>query len=231
MSYKLSIFHGDNLGASRLALNSLLDSYKAQNYEVQFVKGAAVTAPELDTHLSSESLFYKQVLVIEGLLTRPLSKLKNTCLKALQDYHGNKPIVIWEPKEASRAMLNKLPGAKVMLSKTPAPVFRLLETLTPTSRRVSLALLHEAAAYAEEGFIFIMFARHISDLLVAKSGDTSKLLPWKKSKIIAQATLWSEPELLALHQALVKIDFSLKSGRTKLSYLASLDILLTTLLR
>lgn len=224
------IYHGDNIGESRKGLSLLLDEVKAKGAEIIYLDGTRSTRAELESVLHSGNLFYNQVIVIEGLLARMRGKEKDELVKVVASYAGSKVLALWEPKEVTKVALAPLTTAKVAVYKTPAVIFKLLESLYPGNYQVVRELLKETARGADPAFIFIMLARHIGSLLIAKSGDQNKLIPFQRSRLINQAAKWEERELVAYHKKLLNIDLTIKSGRTKLDYLTHLDLTLATLL-
>lgn len=227
----LTILHGDNLGASRKELNSSLDILKDQGVELVYLDGTKITRPELETALASSSLFFREALIIEGLLSRLRSKVKDSLLKLLAGYQGDKDIFLWESREVTKGSLTPFGGvAKIKLFKTPAVIFQFLESLKPGNYQTARKLLVTCGSTLESGFIFIMIARHVSSLLIAKSGDASKLIPFTRGRLLSQASLWDESKLLAFHSQLLALDRSVKTGTSKLDYLSQLDLLLISLL-
>ena len=225
------LFHGDDLSASRSLLNATVDQDRRLGREIRSLDGAKITPQELESTLATANLFAQESVIIENLGSRPLSKDKKTLLQLVKDYRGSKNLYLWEKKELSKSQVTAF-GQEVIsrLSKTPVLIFKFLESLSPGNVLDSLALLRETADKVEDGFIFVMLSRHVADLIIAKSGDTSLLNPWKKTRLISQAKEWHESELLSLHTRLLNIDRQLKTGRTKLSYLDHLDLLLASLL-
>lgn len=221
------VFHGDQPKTSREAFNRHLLKLRAEGFELRYLEGAALTVPELESSLAQSNLFVKEALVIDNLLSRPKSRELTACLKLLSRYRGPKPLVFWDKKTLTKTTLNFLPQPKLEHFKEPALIFRLLDTLTPDSSSTSLKLLKQTAQVSDEGFIFIMLARRLGDLLIAKSGDSAKLHPFQRSHLLSQAQRWSDHELLFLHQRFISFDHRLKTGQTKLSYRQFLDLTLS----
>ena len=227
----ISILHGDNIGESRKALNTALDSLKAQGVEITYLDGAKITRPDLETALSTGSLFFSQALVIEGLLSRLRSKVKESLIKLVAGYQGDKQIFLWDGKEVTKTNITPFgKSAKVAVYKTPAVIFQLLETLRPGNYASAHSLLFSCSSTLEAGFTFVMLTRHVSNLLIARSGDASKLIPFTRGRLISQAGMWDENKLILFHTELLRIDRSVKTGTSKLDYLSQLDLLLATLL-
>lgn len=227
----LILLHGDNQKDSRLSLKDYVSRWQKEGRTTQTIDGQKISLADAKNALYSNQLFEKQNLVIENLLIRPHSKLKSEIIALISAYSGDKNIILWEKKEITKALINKFGNdITVKVFKIPTLIFKFLESLSPGNAKFSLRLMHECRQVSEEGFIFIMFSRHIAELIIAKSGDTTKLIPFKRARLISQATSFPDQLLISLHQALLKIDFSVKTGRTGLTYLEHLDLLILNLL-
>lgn len=227
----ISIFHGEGTALSRKALQDAIALDKESGHEIRFLEGDKLLARDLDTALSTESLFSSETLVIENLLSRLRSKEKDACINLLASYQGNKHILLWDKKEITKPNLSKLSSAKISLSKAPTSLFAFLESIEPGNAKRALDLLHEAIKSSEDIIVFTMLARQISYLIIMKSAQNPKFAPWQLGKLRSQASKWSDKQLKSFLSDLLKIDLAVKTGTTKLSYGDQLDLLLTTLLR
>lgn len=227
----IQIFHGDNNALSRKLLQDALMRDKAQGYELRNLDGFTLAPKDLESELLTASLFAPESLVIERLLSRLRSKDKDACLSLLAKYQGTKNIYLWDKKELTKAGLAKLPSAKVTLSKAPTELFTMLENLVPGNAKQCLDLLHQVLKSSQDIVAFTMIARQISYLIIMKSATNPKFPPWQMGKLKSQAGAWTESGLKNMHNQLLQIDYSIKSGTSKLSYADHLDILLSTLLR
>lgn len=224
------IYHGTSLAHSRQQLASALDAAKQAGQSVITLAGDKLLPQDLEANLGSSSLFGDSVVVIENLLSRLRSHDKDHCLRLLAEYSGSKNIYLWDKKEVTKAVLAKLPGAKVSLAKTPTVLFSLLDNLYPHNSVRALNLLHQVVPTTEDIVVFSLIARQISSLIQIVGGGSLKTSPWQLTKLQTIAKRWSLPQLIHFHDELVRIDQAIKSGRTKLSYLDHLDILLHSLL-
>lgn len=228
------LFHGDDQASSRQEMRVLIEKEKKSGHEIRNIDGSKVTTQDLDSLLGTANLFASETVVIENLCSRPVSGERKKLFEVIKKYSGPKNLILWEKKEITKAVVSSLATSpadlKTYLAKTPAVIFGFLDSLVPGNSAASLKLLQECAVSVDEGFIFVMLARHIADLLVASSGDTSRLMPWKKGRLVSQAKSFSEADLIRFHGSLLDIDRKIKTGRTKLSYLDHLDLLLVSLL-
>lgn len=226
------LFHGDGVATSRQLLQETITKERASGHEIHTLDGDKLAPRDLESILSTASLFSVETLVIEGLLSRLRSKDKDACLDLLANYSGDKNILLWDKREITKPNLAKLANlAKISLSKAPTALFTLIESLVPGNAAKALALLHEVVEGTEDIIVHTMLARQVSYLIMMKSATSPKFAPWQMGKLRAQAALWDEKALEHFLSELLKIDFAIKTGTSKLSYSDHLDLLLTTLLR
>lgn len=228
----LNLFHGDHTASSRTQLQSALANERARGAEILTLEGDKITPQDLESAILTNNLFTPTVIVIENLLSRLRSQSKDRCLEILTSAPSDKTIYLWEKKEVTKLTLNKLPKTtKISLSKTPTTLFALLDSLVPGNSARALELLHQTMLVSEEIVIFTLVSRQISSLIQIVGGGSPKTSPWQLAKLQSLSVRWSLPQLIHFHDELVRIDYSIKSGRSRLSYLDHLDILLATLLR
>lgn len=226
------VYHGDHPAGSRTQLQSALAAERARGAEILTLEGDKITPQDLESAILTNNLFTPVVIVIENLLSRLRSRDKDRCLEILASAPSDKAIYLWEKKEITKLTLNKLPKTtKISLSKAPTTLFALLDGLVPGNSARALELLHQTMLASEEIVVFTLVARQISSLIQIVGGGSPKTSPWQLAKLQSLAKRWSLPQLLHFHNELVRIDYSIKSGRSRLSYLDHLDILFVTLLR
>lgn len=227
----LYIFHGDASGASRKLLADVVAKDKANGDEIRTLEGDKLAPRDLESVLSTASLFSVESIVIENLLSRLRSKDKDACIDLVSTYKGDKNIYLWDKKEATPANLKKFVGAKISNSKAPTEMFSFLESIAPGNAKNSLSLLHKLVLETEDIIVFTMIARQITYLIMIKSGTNPKFAPWQVGKLRAQSALWTDVQLETFIKELTRIDLSIKTGMSKLSYTDHLDLLLSDLLR
>jgi DNA polymerase III delta subunit len=227
----IQIFHGDGTATSRKLLQEAIAKDRANEREIQALAGDKLAPKDLESVLAAGNLFAQESLVIENLLGRLRSKDKDACIQLIAEYQGEKNIFLWDKREITKPNLAKLAKARVSISKAPTALFTLTESLEPGSAGRSLNLLHQTVKDTEDIIVFTMIARQVSYLIMIKSGTSPKFAPWQMGKLKTQATKWSDKQLSDFLSQLLDIDFSIKTGRSKLSYTDHLDLLLTTLLR
>ncbi len=225
------IFHGEGTALSRKLLLEATAKDKSLGHEIRTLEGDKLAPRDLESILSTSSLFSTESLVIENLLGRLRSKDKDACIDLIAKYNGDKNIYLWDKKEITKPNLTKLSAAKVSHSKMPTSLFSLLESLEPGNLKNAHTLMQAVFRETEDIVVFTMIARQISYLIMIKTGTSPKFAPWQIGKLKSQASKWDEKDLELWISELLKIDFAIKSGKTKLSYSDHLDLLLSTLLR
>lgn len=224
------IFHGEGTATSRNLLQNAIAKEKLLGHEIRVVEGDKLSPRDFDSIISTASLFSQETLVIEGLLSRMKSRDKDTCIDLLAKYVGDKNILLWDKKEITASNLKKFSSAKISNSKAPTALFTFMESIYPGNRERALSLMHEVISGTEDIIVFTMLARQISYLIMMKSATSPKFSPWQIDKLRVQASKWSPKQLSNFLSELLKIDFVIKTGTTKLSYTDHLDILLLNLL-
>ena len=227
-----TVLHGENQKESRSNYIGARLKEKKLGNSIYELDGTKISLAELESVLKTQNLFGGSALFIENLLSRPLSLEKKKLLSLLKDYPGPKNIYLWEKKAVTKTAVKSLgDGVGDLNSRLPQEIFIFLDSLRYTNKKSALIALNKLEGKVEEGFLFIMLSRHLASLLVAQSGDTSKLSPWSKTKLINQAKDWPTDILILLIRRLLDVDLAIKSGQTKLGYLDHIDLLLASLLR
>lgn len=222
------ILHGDNVVISRQKLTEQIKANQAK--EIIRLDGKKLDQTQLIQALESQSLFGdEKLVVIENLLTRQRSKEKDQLIAIIADPSQQTPVILWEPKEATKPNLNKLKNFQATLFKTPASIFKFLDSFRPGSAKLLLNLVHNQLKTETPELIFYMLSRRVSDLIIANDPKSIPLLkgaPWQKTRLISQAKAFTQDQLLALHRQLLKIDESIKTGTNILPLASQLDLML-----
>ncbi|MEI8232260.1 MAG: hypothetical protein WCG44_00790 [bacterium] len=228
----INVFHGDGTAASRKLLQDAISQDKLAGHEIRTLEGDKLAPRDLESILATASLFSTETIVIENLLSRLRSKDKDACIELLSNYSGDKNLLLWDKKALTKIAIGKLgKNAKATESKAPTALFSFIESIEPGNAPRALALMHEVIAGTEDIIVFTMLARQVSYLIMMKSGTSPKFAPWQMGKLRAQAGKWDAKLLEVFMAELLKIDFAIKTGTSKLSYTDHLDLLLTSLLR
>lgn len=223
----LTLLHGDNIVASRKVLTDLVSQAKAGGLVVR-IDGKTLSFAELGDILGAQDLFCeKKTIVIEGLLSQPKSKKKDELIEAVTK--SDQDIILWEGKPATPAQLKKFMKARVQAFKTSASVFVWLDNLRPGNELKAQALFQKAVEQDGAEMCFAMLQRQVRLLLQLREGVPVKLAPFAIGKLQNQARLFTTPQLLKLHEKMVKLDYASKMSQNASDMTSNLTLLLMKL--
>lgn len=237
------LLHGDNITASRQALNQTLDELKVKSplSEVVHLDGNKLTETELVEAIEAPSMIAPdRVIHIDGLLSRRISKEKNKLIDRLLSSFFPRPsslfLLLWEPKPLTATQLKpfqKIKDCRIQEYKLNKFLWNFLDNLRPGNSAKLIGLLESTLKTEPAELVMFMLIRRVTELLLATSRDPRALdgvrSPWQKGKLIAQAKHWTEPQLVNFHRRLYEIDEAIKTGATPADLSTHLDILLATL--
>lgn len=225
--------HGDNLVLSRNKYNQLISQAKLEKKEIISIEGKTVTLTKLIQSLESSSLFgHDKLIFIENLFTRQKSKEKDNITKYLKNEKISPDIIFWEKKEISGKTLRWLPkNWQYQLFKTPVIIFKLLDSIKPNNNQQTINLLHQCLKLNQPDMIFYMIIRQIRLLVLAKELGKKgiKAAPWQIAKLLKQANNFTIKQLTNIYKKLLKIDISIKTGKSLMPLDWHLDLLVLSL--
>jgi DNA polymerase III delta subunit len=207
--------HGDYHMGSRNLLTSLIEQGKNGQKEVIELDGSSLDLNGLIQATQSNSLFGgEKLIVIENLFSRLKSKEQEEMLKWLKTYDNSNDIVFWEKKSIGKILQRNLPkNTTVKEFKTPAIIFKIVETLSPANKKQALNLLESILEKEPAEFVFAMVVRQIRMLLLIAGGETVGGAPWMVGKMKKQASSFSLEKLTERYQKLYEIDKEIKTGK------------------
>lgn len=226
----ITIFHGEDTAASRQAFLQLHSSDTVQ------LSSDVLSVTDLLQVLQGGGLFNDpKTVAIEDLLgkrkkSQELDSLIDTLIK-----EKNHHILLWEGKELSTSQLGKFKQAEIRKFALPQTLFQFLDSLKPNNASALVRLFHETLQSTPPEMIVFMITRHVRLLLavssqpVAQIDETKRLAPWQKTKLERQARLFSETELLSLHEKLFRIDLETKTGASTVPLPTRIDFFLSSL--
>jgi len=213
------IFHGDNIVASRKALFAAKEA--AKNKEIVSLDGKKTSLTDLKQALEARSLFGQEKLVmVENLISLKHKNIKTQeQIREIFDYlkslSVNTDLILWEGKQIDGRVLTPFKNAKIQLFKTPAIIFKFLESIRPANQKITLSLLEDCAKTEPIELIFYMIVRQIRLLLLVK--DLGKkgvhLAPWQYYQLTKQADYFTMEKLKKIYRDLLKVDFKQKTGQ------------------
>jgi len=224
----LTIFHGDHIIKSRLALVAAIGEAQQQNIKIERVAAKDLSEASLEQLLGSQSLYGEERLVIiDELHSLPNSNKKSSFIKLVSQSHT--PVILWEKRALTKTMLNKFPSAKVKLFKTSNQLFPWLDGLGNHDVQDQLEKLQFLKQEEGVGFLSAMLARQIRLLIAAKDDGQVKGAPFMVSKLRRQAQRFEIHQLLLAHQRLLEIDYRQKTSRGPFTLDQELDLWLLSL--
>ncbi len=226
------ILHGENIVASRERLIQLIKLAKKQGVrDIIRLNGTKIIQGELIQSIESGSLFgTDKLVVIERLLSRPVSKEKNQLISYLGRLDANENLILWEEKSIAAGTLNKLKNFTFEVFKISPVIFKFLDSVRPKNATEILNYKQAATALDAPELVFYLLARRITDLIIAKDKPNQlKNSPWQKTRLISQASNFTLDKLLDFHHQLLVLDESQKTGTAILPLTSQLDLTLASL--
>ncbi len=210
------LLHGDYNVGSRDFLHGLTAQAKVHGKEVIYLNGEKTALNDLIQALTSSSLFGSdKTIVIENLFSRIKSKEQEGILTWLHSYQDSSDVILWEKKPIGKVAQRKLPPKTTVKEfKTPALIFKLVELLSPKTKKKALVTLEMVMKTEPIEFVFLMIVRQVRLLLLIKTGQNVAGAPWIVGKLKKQAVDYSLEHLLTSYQKLYIIDTLVKTGQT-----------------
>lgn len=228
----LILIHGDDIVASRKALNELKTKYVS--YEQIIFEGSRISLTDIITAADSLSLFSTgKFIIIENLLSGPMSKAKEEILDFISSGKMQTTVVFCEQKEIGKLIVKKyFSQANIISCQLPAILFRFLDAIGSKPPRQILSMFHTLAAERDGEFLLSMLIRQWRFLIIAADlGEKgfSGMPPWQAFKFINQARFFDLPKLISSYRQLLSFDMRVKSGLTPYSLNQLLDIFFVSL--
>lgn len=228
----LILIHGDDIVGIRKALDELKTKYLG--HEQIIFDGARISLTDIVTAADSLSLFSaEKLIIIENLLSSLMTKSKEEILAFVSSGKIQPTIIFCEQKEIGKALTKKyFSGAKIILCRLPAILFRFLDAIGDKPVSQILSLFHTLTADRDGEFILSMLVRQWRYLIIAADlGEKgfSGMPPWQAYKFMSQARFFKLGSLISSYRQLLSLDLRVKSGLTPYSLNHLLDIFFVSL--
>ncbi len=223
----LIIICGEDSVSSYNYYSSLKKSYQDKKYEILDI--ASSDLENISKWMGeSQSLFSQNKVFFTVNLNKRLSRKLNLKInKIVEQLIKDKKVEVvdWEEEISAREL--KFPSGPVIKElKPPQNIFKLQDALYPGNLKNFVTMLNQLTESVDENFVFIMLVRHLRNLLLVKSGQTSsKMQSWQIAKLKNQASKWQLDKLIGFYDSFHKIDISQKTSTNPYSLKKSLDIL------
>lgn len=221
----ITVVCGEDIVASRVYFTSLIEDYKKKEYEVRRIGADEIF--EINKWLAdSTSLFSQKSIFVTEHLNKKIKRDSKKLKEELEKIDKMKSVFLIDWEEiASRELKTGMAG-KIKEFKPAKNIFKLMEAAYPGNKKIFITLLEELSIGDRDQFIFLMLSRHIRSLILAKEGlSSSRIQQWQIYKLNSQAKFWKLDKLLEFYEGMLRIDISLKTGRSPYSVKESLDIL------
>lgn len=228
----ITIVHGSDQHSSR---NYFLEQ---KDKDSTIFDAQSLNAIELSQSIQGSGLFGATIKIfIDNLFTRKGLKNLEIVVEIIAE-SKNADVYLWADKEIGAKNLSSFPKFENQNFKIPQNIWSFLDGIRPMSSS-NVSSFHKTLGETEAEIIFSMIVRQFrlmlglienSNLPAGKAGDNidevKRLAPWQKSKLTRQASLFGEEKLKKIYKKLYKIDKSLKTGKTPLTLIQNIDILL-----
>lgn len=226
----ITILHGDDEVKVHAECVRLLDSAKKSGTQTVRIDGKSLTIEVLENSIGTQELFAtKKLVVIDRLHSLPKSKLKDTFIKWIASHSDELiDIVLVENKLLTVTQLKQFSSANVQVFKLPQLLFSWIESLGMIPKDKLITQFHQILETQDAEFVFAMLIRQVRQLLLFVSDGSFSGPPFARGKLEKQARKFSEPQLLALHEKLLKIDMGQKTSRSTLTLPQEIDLFLAS---
>lgn len=228
----ITLFHGDDIEASRLKLNEWKAKHAAT--EIRTFDGRTLDAATVTQALESSSLFDAgHAVIIEHLINKlgKKTKLTSQLCSLLALASSDTEIVLWEEKEVTAAAMKQL-GTHVtpVLCKTPPIIFQFLDALRPGNAKQALTLFGELGNNQVPEITFTLLVRRVRQLMQICDNVTPTGIPtWQISRLTKQAGFFTMEQLRMIEQKLLEIEYSIKTGASAFTLSQHIEQLLISL--
>lgn len=229
----LTLLHGEHHLQSRTALTQLISSAQKSGRQIAHIEVKNLEPAALRVSMQTQSLFAEpRTLIIEELHSLMKSKRKEELIKTVVEFAGHEDvdIILWEKKQLTATELKQFPHAKVQAFLPTRAMFGWLNALSgqqhdAVKARV-LALQRDAVESDGEQFCFAMLMRQVRMLMEAKEGQGAA---GQNFKMVAQAKLFTWPQLFLMHKQLLQIDLMQKTSGSPFTISSQLELLVVAL--
>lgn len=228
----ITIIHGNDVSSSRKYFSEQKE--KVRNPIV--LEGEKMSVSDL-MQSDSGMLFgdSKKIFIEDFFAKKKRGKEYQVLIDYFNKLQKDNDIFFWEGKELSKKQTAVLSDSTIRIFKYPQAMFSFLEGLRPGNKS-TISLFHKTLEQSEPELVFHMMVRQFRLLLAISSShyepcidELNYMAPWQRSKLVKQATLFSQDNLIKLYKRLFEIDLAIKTGQSPLTLVQSIDFFLTDL--
>mgnify|MGYP001599874840 CR=1 FL=1 len=167
---------------------------------------------------------------LELIILEDLLKKENNILKILSRQTPAKEVIFWEKQEISPRLIAKLPKIiNVEHFKKSAPIYAFLDSLVPKSSKAQILVRIQQSPilwYLENRILLLILAKTGFDSKQSGQVAGKEIQNWQWQKIKDQSEKFDLVRLLAFYQGSLKVDYMIKTGKTRLDESTLTSILL-----
>ena len=203
----ITIFCGENPTSSRRLFSEHVGSLREQGYEISHSLS--------DIDYSSTLFDQKRGFALENVLGKKAQRdivigVLDEAAKTLQQ---TPEVVIWEEATDERTIKRAFPKAKIVTTKLPSSIWKLLDNFQPGNLQLTIQTLRSIQDTNDIHLVHFMLMRRLKELIiVAQGGQPAKLASWQVGKLKSQAARWKPEMLESCFKKLVEIEMQTKSG-------------------
>lgn len=208
------VYHGEDVGASYQAVADEVAGAKKNGLSVFKLEGKELDQERFFS-LTSQGDFFAtgKLIVINGLLSRPKSKIRDQLINLLQE--SEEKIILWEGKKITPASEKLLTKAVKKYFPQKEKIWQFLANLEKNNQTEKFVrLFKETCEQSDALYLLTMLMWQVQQLLEVKMG-TFIGAPFRKGALESQARKFSEEELIKFYNVLIDLDFRAKSGGLK----------------
>ena len=212
------VIHGDNISKSFERLSYYIKSAKGNKLDIR-----KISPPDnLSEALTAVSLFGNDSLIV----------IKHTNKKELKWLKENlngidNDLILYEPSQLTRTILNFFPKAKIEEFKLPKLIWKFLDEFYPRNAKNTLKLLHTIIENeAVEPIIGLINWRLLDILTFIKNPEKIPYDPWRIKKLENQSNKFTQVKVNKILEKLAKADYESKIGKADI--ITSLDLIIAS---
>lgn len=208
------VYHGEDVDASYQAVADEVKEAKKNGLSVFKLEGKELDQERFFS-LTSQGDFFAtgKLIVINGLLSRPKSKVRDQLINLLQE--SEERIILWEGKKITPASEKLLVKANKKYFPQKEKIWQFLASWEKNNQNEKLVqLFEETCVQTDALYLLTMLMWQVQQLLEVKAG-TFVGAPFRKISLESQAKKFTEEELIKLYNLLIDLDSRAKSGGLK----------------
>lgn len=213
----IKLIHGDATLPSFNELKKTLDSY--DELSTTRIDGSSAELKDIREAVETPSFTGKRLVILEDVSRNRSSTFQTELKKYLSDLPAGAEVVLYERKllPPESALLSLTRDVKTFAERRGLSVFDWSDQVGSRKLEASLTGWEKLIASGEEPeYLLLMLVRQFRLLLTLSAGERIKAPEFVERKMQAQLRFWTERDLKAVYQRLLRMDLENKNGTTPL---------------